>query len=236
MDERKSESDTRRRFIRLATGSVGLAIAPMTGSASGSIQSKARNDDTEYKFTIDDDSDEITLNKSKGKGQSRNSPESENTDIDKIVQEMNEEAADGYLDFHEKDDTVFVEPTDKVQTEYQSEHGDVNTFSHGKTDYEFKGPGWTRPYATHYFYLDDSDTEYLSIRLGQGAALAGLASWIASATGAGTVAAGVLAALAAFLGVVAGELQLKNDGHGVRFKVIQLPISPGPEWVSISSQ
>ncbi|USZ70582.1 hypothetical protein [Natronosalvus halobius] len=217
----------RRRFISSTIAVAGFTMFGATGV--GSADGRSNGGQTAIVL----ENGELTLDES---GEGISSAQTATYNLDRILEGLNDEKQEGYLTFERHKGDVFANPTDLAREEYVSlTDGGVGTYC-GTTAFDYKLPGLTRPYATYYFYLNDEDTEYVATRASQGAAVSGLASWIASATGAGTVAAGVLAALAAFLAISAAELSYKNDGCGVRIRVYDLPITPGPSWVSVSAQ
>lgn len=160
-------------------------------------------------------------------------------EIERAVQELNSLAAKGYIDFRQDDENTWIELTDKGERKFNPGiNSTIQPEHHGENGYNIRTPGLFRPYYRYDLLFDDDNSDELSTRLLQSGAIGGVTAFIMAKTGIGMLPAGVVAVLSVAAVVIAEEIDLQNDGHGVEVRIYDIPtfITPGPNWTSVNGQ
>ncbi|OAQ53153.1 hypothetical protein HTG_06675 [Natrinema mahii] len=223
----------RRNVMRTGVGILTLATVPsLTAGKESRDESRVETDP----FTLKDGDIKVEDASTAAVASTHGSSDDEFS-LEEFAKSLNEEQQKGKIELVEKEGMVYIELTSTAKSEFGTAEGVVQPFSHGKNNYKVRGPGFTRPYVTHVFHVDDENTQELEYRIQQGAIGSGFITALAAASGAGTIPSVIGAAITAALQLGALELGHKNKGHGVVIKVYQLPTpNPGPDWVSVSPQ
>jgi len=227
---------SRRKFVGSMCAGLGLASLPTITGAEELNNKKETDSKYEYKL----ENGELVLSEKKvqagasssdqrtGNNQVSNPPEGAVTvssnDLKKSVSEINTLHEQGLVDFSKKNGSVTVSVTEKFRSKHNLTGGDFSTLHHGETGYEMKSDWWG---ANHYFEMNDAQTNKAIEMAIAGSAASAIGAYIATTTGAGSLAAPVLTLLAGLLGGAAGYLSNANNGHGVVIKVHHVYAGPG---------
>lgn len=226
----------RRRFVRAATGALGVGTFASVTSAQESIRENSDSDSGPFtvengKLKLDETSDEASTGRHEVHATIRNEySNAQSIDLQQGVDRLNELRDAGLISFYETNGTVMVESSESFQSRQPNSirssqnSPSVSSQSCGKTDYVLKEPELLNPWFRHKFYLDDEDTEYVATRMSQGGTLVAALGAIFS----GGLSVVVAAILGAGSSITGGEMLLENEGCGVLLKVKHLPLPPGP--------
>lgn len=227
---------SRRRFVSSVCAGLGLASLPTITSAQESDNKKEAKSKYEYKLkngklVLSENKEQAGVSSSDQRtanNQVSNPPEGavtiSSSDLKKSVNEINTLHEQGLVDFSKKNRSVTVSVTEKFRSKHNLSGGDFSTLQHGDTGYKMKSDWWG---ANHYFEMNDAQTNKAIEMAIAGSAASAIGAYIATVTGAGSLAAPVLTLLAGLLGGAAGYLSNANNGHGIVIKVHHVYSGPG---------
>ncbi|WP_459884702.1 hypothetical protein [Halostagnicola bangensis] len=222
---------TRRRFVRSAA--AGLLTVPLL--ATSTLASDAESSDADDIQLEDGELVYTGPKKSVTPAQaSQSSIEVSPSDLNGYMQTgvegLNDAKSDGYVEFEEREDQLWVTPTEKGLNEYGSNQ-EIGILC-GKNDYEAETT-W-RGGVRHALYLEDSLSRNVATAMASGATAGAIGGIIASASGIGAPI-GVISTIAGLLaGLGALVIYEANDGCGVRIR--HYPAAPPVPGVGITFQ